>query len=528
MLQNHIQATQSNTADPSAISNLQARMKRFATSKLAKRMGFHNIVTPAPDTPRMFAFAKTHKPGKELRPVVDKARAPTFLLEKATHKLLIPHLQGYPHTVTNPADLANTLKWLPTPPKFITVLDFKSLYPSIKLPPVFCAIRDTLMNITQDSTLQPDILEMAHLICFNSFFKFNGITYQQQRGVPMGSPVAGDLCELVVRKLESEVISSQRSHILLYQRYIDDILILWKDIPNIRALVDTFNDNPYGLTLELDQAHHTQAHFLDIYITVEESSINTQVYHKPSTEPLYIPAFSCDPPQYKMAAFKALLKRALTHSSSQAAFNSEMQHIKNIAKQHGYHNIARKNNFEALRLLSTHTPPSNGSPPKFIPITYNPALKTIYYQIAKKKDIRLAFRRCPTIFEWLRNGKDAPDKNRLPGIYSIPIADHRDNSEAIYIGSTKRNIQTRIKEHKADILHHRQNTALAVYSSDPEIEPLFTCAAIIHPTFRQDHLKWLEAIYILLNTRSNTHCINFKKEIILSSAWEAFLNRSLT
>ncbi|XP_023235591.1 uncharacterized protein LOC111634974 [Centruroides sculpturatus] len=391
-----------------------------------------------------------------------------------------------------------------------------------------------LMHMIQDNTLQQDILEMSHLLCHNSFFRFNEVTHEQQRGVPMGSPVAGDLCEIVVRKLESEFLPSQLPHILLYKRYIDDILILWKKIPNISMLIDSINNNPYGLTVELDQADPTQAHFLDINIKIKGSSINTEtvlinteVYHKPTAQPLYIPATSCDPPQYKMAAFNTLIKRAYSHSSSQSAFNSEMRRIEHIAKQHGYHNVLCKINNKVLQQQSNNTSHSNDSLVKYIPITYNPALKAIYNQIAKKKNVCLAFRRCATIFDWLRNGKDTPDSNRLPGVYSVPIIDHRDNSEVFYIGSTKRNLVTRIKEHKADTLHHRNNTALAVYSSDPEIEPLFPLARIIHTTVRTEHLIWLEAIYICLNTLRNKHCINFKQEMKISTAWEAFLNKTL-
>ncbi|XP_023228736.1 uncharacterized protein LOC111629104 [Centruroides sculpturatus] len=320
-----------------------------------------NIVIAAPVTPRMFAFAKTHKPGRELRPVVDKARTPTINLEKATHRLLVPQLDGYPHTITRSTDLVNILKHISTPPKFITVLDFKSLYLSINLPLVFCAIRDMLMHMIQDNMLQQDILEMSHLFCHNSFFRFNGVTHKQQRGVPMGSPVAGDLCEIVVRKLESEFLPSQLPHILLYKRYIDDILILWKKIPNISTLIDTINNNPYGLTVELDQADPNQAHLLDINIKIEVSSINTEVYHKPTAQPLYIPATSCDPPQYKMAAFNTLIKRAYSHSSSQSAFNSEMRRIEHIAKQHDYHNVLCKINNKVLQQQSDNTSHSNDS-----------------------------------------------------------------------------------------------------------------------------------------------------------------------
>ncbi|XP_023240403.1 uncharacterized protein LOC111638866 [Centruroides sculpturatus] len=479
----------------------------------------------SPDTPKLFGFAKTHKSGQQIRPVVDKNRAPTQQLEKLTHSLISPYLHDYPYAVNSSEQLAY-LKQVDNPPQFLTVFDFKSLYPSILLPPTFCALRDLLFRIVNDANLQQQILEMTHLLCYNSLFQFRGKTYMQSRGVPMGSPIAGDLCELVIRQLEERVLPLHISNIILYRRYIDDILILWKVKPDISAFLELVNDNRYGLTLELDQAHDRQVHFLDISIKVDGKRIQTEVYRKLIAEPLYIPTTSCDPYHYKIAAFNTLIKRAYTHSSTKAALESEHRNIANIAKRHGYYNLMNKLS-KKLRhpQVSARDAGQEDDRPEHkdrVPVTYNPWLQKLYSEIAKKKNINITYRRCPTVFNILRNAKDPPNNHMLSGVYTIPLKDHRCDEQLLYIGSTKRSLSVRLKEHIADIQHGRITTALARYATDPDIEPKFSEARIIHTTPHTEHLRWIEAMSIYKAARNN-RCINNKEELSLSLAWEMLI-----
>ncbi|XP_023214046.1 uncharacterized protein LOC111616923 [Centruroides sculpturatus] len=197
LLSEHIKSTRCDIVQRDTVDKLQARVKRFANTKLAKRLEMRNIIVDAPNTPKLFAFAKIHKVGQQLRPVIDKARAPTHKM-KFVHKLITPYLEDYLYMLSDPVDLIETLKKITVTPKFLTVLDFKSLFPSILLSPAFCAIRDVLLSIINDNTVHQQILEMAHLLCYNSFFQFKGSVYTQGRGVPMGCPISGNLCEMVV------------------------------------------------------------------------------------------------------------------------------------------------------------------------------------------------------------------------------------------------------------------------------------------------------------------------------------------
>ncbi|XP_067123354.1 uncharacterized protein [Centruroides vittatus] len=146
MMMQYIADTECEQVTDNYVNKLQARVVRFTSTPLAKAQGLDRAVVASPDTPRLFAFAKTHKPTPALRPILDKARAPTRILENKLHRILAGHLEQYALTVKNSRELVDALKHTQlTESAHLTVLDFQALYPSIKLQPCFCALRDVLL-----------------------------------------------------------------------------------------------------------------------------------------------------------------------------------------------------------------------------------------------------------------------------------------------------------------------------------------------------------------------------------------------
>ncbi|XP_023209410.1 uncharacterized protein LOC111612432 [Centruroides sculpturatus] len=277
-MQTYIVDTDCEPIDELYVNRLQAWVKRFMQTPFAREWKLNRAVVASPDTPRLFAFAKTHKESLSLRPVLDKARSPTRLLDSAVHKRIYDHLSNYPWIIKNSTDLIDTLRPVTiTEDACITVFDFVSLYTSIKIQPCFCAIRDLFLSEPSATAHHKHILELAHILCYTSFFRFNNNMYLQKHGVPMGSLLSGNLCKLVIRQIEGKIIPQFISNILIYKRYVDDIFILWKAEPNINNFISAMNDNPYGLTIKLDQKSNTAAHFMDIHLQLDSTRVVTKL-----------------------------------------------------------------------------------------------------------------------------------------------------------------------------------------------------------------------------------------------------------
>ncbi|XP_023223882.1 uncharacterized protein LOC111625086 [Centruroides sculpturatus] len=353
----------------------------MTNSPLARVLKITKATISTPISPRLFAFAKLHKDGKQLRPVVEKSRSPTILIERMLNSFATSTIEEYPCTVSNPVQLIHRLNALDSlDGVYFTVCDFESMFPSIRIEPCFSELRDFLIrNINDSSEHLSDILELAHLICHSSFFVFEGDTFLQSRGVPMGSPISGTLCELVVRRLEQQVLPGFKDDIILYARYVDDVFIVWKRKPDLAAFIETFNSNAYGLSLRAEQQSSTNVHFLDIDISLQQGRITTKVYRKSSYAPLFIHAQSHDPVSYKISAFKILVRRAFTHCSSAEDRKMELESISNVARLHGYPTRLIK------ALIARHQPKSTAlqNNQSFVPITYNKILHSTYKQIAR-------------------------------------------------------------------------------------------------------------------------------------------------
>lgn len=257
------------------------------------------IVNPA--CPRIFAYIKTHKNPIAARPIVEKMHSPMYNIEKSLAKWCHAFLTPYPMVVSSPTEfLGKLIQLRPTSENEMTVLDFESLYPSLDLNATCLLFYRFLIQHTsmhhQDLSL---LREIAYTICHDSFFEYNGLYYRQLHGVPIGSPMAGVLAELVVREVESQLSSKLTEEMLLYSRYVDDLFILWHSKHRAHDVIQQLSKKEYGLTLKLTEVSQGVINFLDIKIIASEGTFITTVYTKPTTTPVIIPRWSFDPWTYK-------------------------------------------------------------------------------------------------------------------------------------------------------------------------------------------------------------------------------------
>ncbi|XP_067119361.1 uncharacterized protein [Centruroides vittatus] len=287
-----------------------------------------------------------------------------------------------------------------------TVLDYESLYPSIKIESCVEALMEFLFRDNPTLTQHRDeVIEMANLVCCESFFGYEEQVYKQKRGVPMGSPISGLLCELVVSKVEEKVLRGFERDIVFYKRYVDDVFIIWRNNRVIANFVDRINENEEGLNLKLEQKSSRIVHFLDINVIFNKGHISTGVFIKPTHSPLYIPASSNDPYKYKLAAFRALVRRAFIYCENVIDRDTEIERIIQIAGTLGYRRkviegIIRK--FEASNDKNTRH-----GPYRYTKFTYNKYLGGIMKEIARTKDTRVILKRAPNLYKILRNDKGA-------------------------------------------------------------------------------------------------------------------------
>ncbi|XP_067118514.1 uncharacterized protein [Centruroides vittatus] len=462
----YIRKTECEMVDDKIIGSLGRRVKRLERSSLAAVLPFlKNCHNPNTGAPRLFAFAKTHKAGNELRPVVEKCRGPTFTLEKRLHEYLSTQMEEDKLVAKDPLVVVKEMQNISLMEEEVaTILDYESMYPSIRIESCVEALLDFMYNNNpQLRSHTQDLEELASLVRYQSCFTFCGRIYRQKRGVPMGSPLSGILCELVVRRLEREALQTFKEDIIHFIRYVDDIFILWRNNSKIHDFLNKINNNKDGLRLKLEQKSSMSVHFLDINIKFMGDHLSTSVYIKPTHTPLYIPAQSMDPYRYKMAAFQALIRRAYLYCDRIGDRNKEIERILQIAQALGYRKSTivgllkkyeKKNEKQGL----------NTAHNRRLKFTYNSNLNSIMKEVASKKQARMILKRAPSLYKILRNDKDRINAEEKPGVYKVPHENIQLDVKKDYIGVTNRSLGVRLKEHRYNVKKGSNTTVLSQMS----------------------------------------------------------------
>ena len=111
---------------------------------------------------------------------------------------------------------------------------------------------DTLCNRTD---LTMDDIEIALNFCLNNtYFTSQGKHYQQIFGVPMGSPIAVVIANLVMEFVEQKAISSFSSSPELWKQFVDNTFVIMQT-NEVNRFFDYLNnvDSNINFTIELEQ-----------------------------------------------------------------------------------------------------------------------------------------------------------------------------------------------------------------------------------------------------------------------------------
>ena len=168
--------------------------------------------------------------------------------------------------------------------------DFDSLYSNIVHEDCIFMICDFLkdkldtkyMNIRAFNSFLKIVLK-------NNFFKYNNRFYLQIKGIAMGTVCGPSIANIFVYIYESKWLYIHRP--LAYYRFIDDVLVLVKDLNLIDSLKNAFG----SLTLNFETGNVVK--FLDLEISIDLLSkrLNFCIYFKPTNTFSYLYIYSNHP-----------------------------------------------------------------------------------------------------------------------------------------------------------------------------------------------------------------------------------------
>lgn len=113
----------------------------------------------------------------------------------------------------------------------------------------------------------------------------------------------------------------------LYLRYIDDIFLAinW---PQRHLLKQIERWNEFDVNIKLEAHADLSANFLDLQMENRDGKLITNLYHKPSYEPYYLPFSSVHPMHMKKNIPFAMLVRAIRYCSTFQLFINERESLR--------------------------------------------------------------------------------------------------------------------------------------------------------------------------------------------------------
>lgn len=399
-------------------------------------------------------------------------------------------------------------------------------------------------NLIEPHTMIPkkQFIQMLR-ICLSeaNYFVFADKFYRQKTGMFMGSSLAPILVERVIEEFVEQAILELKLDPDFWATYVDDHLTsVPKEMPEIILnKLNSFHPK-VQFTMELEK-ENSSIDFLDTTVVKKGDKLITKWYHKPIASNRILNYYSKHPSNMVKNTAKSFIRRvfAVTHSSFHKDiietitqilvknnFPSKMvdqlihevrssihnQHRTNTDKSYPFINqtaftTINNSNFGDQSTDSIPQAPNSStimptSPPKprYAGLTYVPELSESLSKLIRKHnpELKLAPRppdKVGRLFSDMKQKLKIGECSCV--VYGIPCK----NCIKLYVGETKRRVDTRGDEHKTDVRNKAKNPGKS---------------ALVHHVHKTGHLFDFENTEILKKVRTaRTLKIHETNQIIL-------------
>ncbi|KAL0280173.1 UNVERIFIED_CONTAM: hypothetical protein PYX00_001546 [Menopon gallinae] len=156
-------------------------------------------------------------------------------------------------------------------------------------------------NVPVDLTLEllaphfpPPTLALFHHCLMSSYFLYQGQTFEQTKGLAMGSPLSPAIANFFMEYLEKTALESAPLKPSHWFRYVDDTFVIWPH--GSETLPDFLNHlNSIHPDIQFTLEHESEGTlpFLDVLITRHpDGKLTHAVYRKPTHTDRYLHALS--------------------------------------------------------------------------------------------------------------------------------------------------------------------------------------------------------------------------------------------
>nr|XP_018908816.1 PREDICTED: uncharacterized protein LOC109038254 [Bemisia tabaci] len=413
--------------------------------------------------PYMYGLPKLHKPGKDIRPIINCRDCPFYKLSKWLLNRF-KALEAYEtRSVKNSIELAKTLENEEVQDDEVLVsFDVKSLFPSVPVDKALQLLSKWLKNSGLMKQKVKEFLRLTEICTSQTAFRFNNKMYRQVSGLFMGNPISPFLSDLFMSNLEIERIVFRPDMFLLWRRYVDDVLSKIKKGQQTLAL-EYLNHLEESIEFTIEEEKDQKLPFLDLLLDRSNNKIEFDIYRKPTDTGNYIKGNAHNPKVHKTAAFRSMAYRMMKIPLSDENRKREENNIISIAKKNHFqeeeirqviNKVKRKVRMNNLTTLKGETKDK-----RYRKFTFHPKWGPKFKKVFQKLDIELSFTNNHNLMNRFSKKIETTEKDdsAKPGIYEINC----NTCHKCYVGQTKRSLKIRGQEHVRN-MKNREITRSAV------------------------------------------------------------------
>jgi hypothetical protein len=283
----------------------------------------------------------------------------------------------------------------------------------------------------------------------------------------MGSRISGLLASLFVDDIESKLLPSL--DIRCYCRYVDDGFFLTHSSESARSILNTFNSSQEHVVFTLEEPTNHRVCYLDLAILVKNGNLSIDFYRKPSRSDVFINANTAMPSSKIMSIARNERQRIRSRCAPDM-FPVEDEKFYQRLKTNGFSD----SKIEKVKKYHKKNPPQRVVD-KFcvrVPFISDSLDRAIMKALRPLQcHIHLSHKNF-TLRQLLNSSRDAQIKvcnfswcilKDSQKCYKTLVVYRMmsQNCQASYIGSTKRQLHIRVREHvqikKSPVHQHTQN-----------------------------------------------------------------------
>ena len=392
----------------------------------------------------------------KVRPIISAVDGPSDRVSWFLSKLLSPLTDLFHAHFSNAFELLNVLRVSKFEECYYESLDVEALYTNVDCAGAVRYVTELL----EDSSLPRfglsisdiKVLLTACLKC--NIFRFEGQYYKQLRGLAMGNRLAPLLAVAFMDRIERNSLSR---NVILYKRYIDDILIITKTRESLEEVFHKLHQDDIRLTREMPSSDGWLS-FLNFAIRISQGNFESKWFRKVARKDIIINFRSAHPHKTKIQTIRNMINTAKDVSSGPYKDDSRNKALK-IVFQNGYDEESLHVRFRSTRYYPNA--PCLRIP--YITENFSVSLQHIFLKYGMTVNIvanaprtlrQLLVR--SRLYDNFCNSSSCPACVHDSGICQIKGAVYRVRCSECgqdYIGETGRPLSDRIKEHLADLNH---------------------------------------------------------------------------